>query len=194
MLRRALKRTARRASRVIIRAPCTGTLEGETGCTTPQSKEYRRRPTMAIASPGAVAREAIQRNGWERWHDWNAVVFASMTQWFCEACGAAPGQVILDAACGTGLPSLALAECVRPNGKVVAIDTSTSMIAAAMRIARSAGVGNIEHRPMDVAALEFDDASFDAVTCKEGLMFCADPVKAASELRRVLKPGGRFAV
>jgi 2-polyprenyl-3-methyl-5-hydroxy-6-metoxy-1,4-benzoquinol methylase len=149
---------------------------------------------MAIASPGAVAREAIQRNGWERWHDWNAVVFASMTQWFCEACGAAPGQVILDAACGTGLPSLALAECVRPNGKVVAIDTSTSMIAAAMRIARSAGVGNIEHRPMDVAALEFDDASFDAVTCKEGLMFCADPVKAASELRRVLKPGGRFAV
>ncbi len=137
---------------------------------------------------------ASQRSGWERWHDWNAVVFASVIQWFCEASEAAPGQVILDAACGTGLPSLALAERVRSNGKVVAIDTSTSMIAAAMRVARSAGVANIEHRPMDVAALEFEDASFDAVTCKEGLMFCPDPVKAASELRRVLKPGGRFAV
>jgi ubiquinone/menaquinone biosynthesis C-methylase UbiE len=139
-------------------------------------------------------RETIQRNGWERWHDWNAVVFASLVQWFCEASEAAPGKVVLDAACGTGLPSLALAERVRANGKVVAIDTSTSMIAAAMRIARSAGVTNIEHRPMDLAALGFADGSFDAVTCKEGLMFCPDPVQAAKELRRVLKPGGRFAV
>lgn len=148
----------------------------------------------ALCTGRRVAGETIQRSGWERWHDWNAVVFASMTQWFCAASAAAPGQAILDAACGTGLPSLALAERVRSGGKVIAIDTSTSMIAAAMRIARSAGANNIEHRPMDVTTLEFEDASFDAVTCKEGLMFCADPVQAASELRRVLKPGGRFAV
>ena len=138
--------------------------------------------------------DTIQRSGWERWHDWNAVVFAPMARWFCDAVGAAPGQTILDAACGTGLPSLALAERVHPNGKIVAIDASTSMVAAAMRIARSAGLTNIEHRPMDLAAMEFGDASFDAVTCKEGLMFCADPVKGATELRRVLKPNGRFAM
>jgi ubiquinone/menaquinone biosynthesis C-methylase UbiE len=149
---------------------------------------------MAIASPGAVARETIQRSGWEKWHDWNAVVFASMSRWFCEASGAAPRQVILDAACGTGLPSLALAERVHPGGRVVAIDSSPVMLAAAMRIARSAGIANIEHRPMDLTALTFADASFDAVTCKDGLMFCADPVKGASELRRVLKPNGRFAL
>jgi SAM-dependent methyltransferase len=141
-----------------------------------------------------VATDNVQRSGWEKWHDWNAVVFASMTRWFCDAVGAAPRQSILDAACGTGLPSLALAERVYPGGKVVAIDSSPVMLAAAMRIARSAGVTNIEHRPMDLAALGFPDASFDAVTCKEGLMFCADPVKAASELRRVLKPNGRFAL
>ncbi|HET9444907.1 MAG TPA: class I SAM-dependent methyltransferase [Steroidobacteraceae bacterium] len=138
--------------------------------------------------------EPVQRSGWEKWHDWNAVVFASMTRWFCEASGAAPKQKILDAACGTGLPSLALAERTQPSGKVVAIDASPVMIAAAMRIARSAGLTNIEHLPMDLAALNFPDASFDAVTCKDGLMFCADPVKAASELRRVLKPNGRFAM
>ena len=138
--------------------------------------------------------DIIQRSGWERWHDWNAVVFAPMARWFCDAVGAAPGQTILDAACGTGLPSLALAERVHPNGKIVAIDASTAMVAAAMRIARSAGVTNIEHRPMDLAAMQFGDASFDAVTCKEGLMFCADPVKGATELRRVLKPNGRFAM
>ncbi|HJY38052.1 MAG TPA: class I SAM-dependent methyltransferase, partial [Steroidobacteraceae bacterium] len=141
-----------------------------------------------------MAGETIHRSGWEKWHDWNAVVFASMVRWFCEASGAAPGQTILDAACGTGLPSLALAECVHPGGKVVAIDSSPSMVAAAMRIARSAGVNSIEHRPMDLTKMEFADESFDAVTCKEGLMFCADPLQGASELRRVLKPNGRFAM
>jgi ubiquinone/menaquinone biosynthesis C-methylase UbiE len=141
-----------------------------------------------------VATDNIQRSGWEKWHDWNAVVFAAMTRWFCDASGAAPKKVILDAACGTGLPSLALAERVHPGGRVVAIDSSPVMLAAAMRIARSAGVANIEHRPMDLAALSFDDASFDGVTCKDGLMFCADPVRAASELHRVLRPNGHFAM
>jgi len=141
-----------------------------------------------------VAGETVHRSGWEKWHDWNAVVFASVCRWFCEASGAAPGQIILDAACGTGLPSLALAERVHPGGKIVAIDASTSMVAAAMRIARSAGVNNLEHRAMDLSKMEFADESFDAVTCKEGLMFCADPVQAATELRRVLKPNGRFAM
>lgn len=136
----------------------------------------------------------MQRSGWERWHDWNAVVFASMARWFCDAVAAAPGQIILDAACGTGLPSLALAERVQSNGKVVAIDASPVMLAAAMRIARSAGVNNIEHRPMDLTAMQFADESFDAVTCKDGLMFCADPLRGATELRRVLKPNGRFAM
>ncbi len=141
-----------------------------------------------------MAGETIQRSGWERWHDWNAVVFAPMARWFCDAVGAAPGQIILDAACGTGLPSLALAERVQPNGKVVAIDVSPVMVAAAMRIARSAGVTNIEHRPMDLTTMQFPDESFDAVTCKDGLMFCADPVQGAAELRRVLKANGRFAM
>jgi ubiquinone/menaquinone biosynthesis C-methylase UbiE len=141
-----------------------------------------------------VGGETNQRSGWERWHDWNAVVFASVARWFCDAVGAAPGQTILDAACGTGLPSLALAERVLPDGKVVAIDASPVMVAAAMRIARSAGITNIEHRPMDLTAIQFADESFDAVTCKEGLMFCADAVKGAAELRRVLKPNGRFAM
>jgi SAM-dependent methyltransferase len=143
---------------------------------------------------GDRAIDPVQRSGWEKWHEWNAGVFSSMTSLFCDASGAAPKQVILDAACGTGLPSLALAERTQPTGKVVAIDASPVMLAAAMRIARSAGLSNIEHLPMDLTALNFADASFDAVTCKDGLMFCAEPVKAASELRRVLKPNGRFAM
>lgn len=133
-------------------------------------------------------------SGWEKWHDWNAKVMRPMTSWFCQASGAAPGHTILDAACGTGLPSLALAHCVRPGGKVLAIDISGEMVATARRKAALAGIDNIEHREMDLAALDLPDAAFDAVTCSFALMFCPDPVKAASELHRVLRPQGRLAI
>jgi len=46
---------------------------------------------------------------------------------------------------------------------------------------------------MNMQALEFPDATFDAATCRFGMMFCPDPVKAAAEIHRVLKPGAHFA-
>jgi len=55
------------------------------------------------------------------------------------------------------------------------------------------GLDNLVTREMDMQALAFPDASFDAATCRFGLMFCPDPVKAAAEIHRVLKPGARFA-
>jgi SAM-dependent methyltransferase len=68
------------------------------------------------------------------------------------------------------------------------------MLRGAARKAKAAGIANIEHREMSAEALDFPDASFDAVTLKDGLMFCPDPVKALAEIRRVLRPGGRFAL
>jgi SAM-dependent methyltransferase len=61
------------------------------------------------------------------------------------------------------------------------------------RKALKLGLDNLEAREMDMQALAFPDATFDAATCRFGMMFCPDPVKAASEIRRVLKPGARFA-
>jgi SAM-dependent methyltransferase len=117
-----------------------------------------------------------------------------ITEWFCDAIAAAPGHAVLDAACGTGLPSLAIAERLLPDGKVIAIDASAEMVGAARRKAAAAGLANVEHLQSDVASLPFADGSFDAATCAFGLMFCSDPTQGASELRRVLKPGGRFAI
>jgi len=141
-----------------------------------------------------MAEALIKESGWEIWHDWNARTMRPITTWFCEAIRAAPGQTVLDVACGTGIPALAVAERVAPNGKVVATDVSAAMLGSAERVAKARGVENIEHREMDGMKLDFPDASFDAVTSKDGIIFCADPVEAVRELRRVLKPGGRFAV
>jgi SAM-dependent methyltransferase len=101
---------------------------------------------------------------------------------------------VVDIACGTGQPSLAIAARVQPGGTVVATDVASSMLAAASRRAKESGIDNIEFVEMDAEDLRFGDAVFDAVSCACGLMFCTDPGKAVSEMRRVLVPGGRFAI
>ena len=131
--------------------------------------------------------------GWERWGDWFDRNSGNLAGWLCDAAGLKPGHVALDLACGSGQPSATAAQRVRPGGRIVATDLSPDMVAVTQRKAQALGLDNLEAREMDMQALTFPDASFDAATCRFGLMFCPDPAKAASEIRRVLKPGARFA-
>jgi enediyne biosynthesis protein CalE5 len=131
--------------------------------------------------------------GWERWGDWFDRNSGNLAGWLCDAAGLKPGDIALDLACGAGQPSATAAGRVRPGGRVVATDLSPDMVAVTARKAQKLGLDNLEAREMDMQALAFPDASFDGATCRFGLMFCPDPVKAASEIRRVLKPGARFA-
>jgi SAM-dependent methyltransferase len=145
------------------------------------------------ADESGRASTKTETSGWEKWHDWQAGIMRPVTDWYLRATALRPGQTSLDVACGSGLPAHALAERVGPTGKVVAIDVSAKMLAATRRKAEALGLRNLETREAAVDGVGGADASFDAVTCKDGLMFFPDIAAAVREMRRVLKPGGRYA-
>lgn len=104
-----------------------------------------------------------------------------------------PGSSVLDLGCGAGRTTLALDAL---GYRVVGVDLSPEMIAAARRQAERAGVARVEWRIMDASRLEFPDASFDhalfAYNGYESVMKAADRERVWAEARRVLRPGGVF--
>lgn len=100
-----------------------------------------------------------------------------------------PHDSALDIATGGGHTALALAKIAR---SVVATDVTVEMLAAAEKHLRSKGISNVEFRAADAQALPFDDSSFDIVTCRIAAHHFPQPMKFVREVRRVLRPGGRF--
>jgi SAM-dependent methyltransferase len=105
-----------------------------------------------------------------------------------------PGERVLELACGPGGLGLAAAKRVAPEGEVVLSDVVAEMTSVASRRADALGLRNVSTRELDLERIEQPDGSYDVVLCREGLMFAVDPARGASEIRRVLRPGGRFAL
>ena len=131
--------------------------------------------------------------GWERHDGWFEQHSRDLSGWLCDAALIGPGMQTLDVACGAGHPAVTAAQRVMPGGRVTAIDLSPDMVAVTRRKAERLGLRNLEAQEMDVQSLTFKDDAFDAATCRFGLMFCPDPVRGASEIRRVLKSKANFA-
>ena len=104
------------------------------------------------------------------------------------------GERALDIACGTGLVTFPAADAVGPSGAVVATDLSDVMVARVAEEAARRGARQVSSARMDAEALDCPDATFDAALCALGLMYMPDPVRALSEMHRVLRPGGRAVV
>jgi SAM-dependent methyltransferase len=105
-----------------------------------------------------------------------------------------PGERVVELACGAGGPGLAAAELVAPDGEVVLSDGSVEMAAIATARAAALALRNVSSRVLDLEQIEEPDAAYDVVLCREGLMLTPDPARAAREIRRILRPGGRVAL
>ncbi|MFP5220334.1 MAG: class I SAM-dependent methyltransferase [Actinomycetes bacterium] len=102
----------------------------------------------------------------------------------------APGERVLDVACGTGLVARLAAEAVGPEGTVAGLDPTPGML----QLARSVSPAGIDWYEAPAEAMPLPDAAFDVVLCAMGLQFFEDKLQGLREMRRVLAPGGRAVV
>jgi SAM-dependent methyltransferase len=76
----------------------------------------------------------------------------------------------------------------------VSSDASEAMLEVARRRAAELGVENVEFAQLQLEWIDLPAASVDAALCRWGVMLIVDPPAAVKEVRRVLRPGGRFAL
>jgi len=110
-----------------------------------------------------------------------------------DAVEVAPGQRVLDIACGTGVVTRHAAARVGSGGEVTAVEVNPGMLA----VARAAAAGMpapIRWHEAGAEQLPLADASIDVVLCQQGLQFFYDPAAALAEMRRIARPGGRLGV
>ncbi len=132
--------------------------------------------------------------GWADHADYIDQRAAQLTAELLELAAPRPGERLLELACGPGGLGLAAAPRVAPGGEVVLSDVALEMVAIAAQRAAALGLDNVSAHVLDIEQIDEPDGAYDVVLCREGLMFAVDPARAAGEIRRVLRPGGRAAV
>ena len=143
--------------------------------------------------------ESIRRwsgvaRGWGAQRDLMSEGTAPVMTWLVDALRLAPGQTVLELACGPGETGLRAAERVRPGGKLIATDAAEPMVELVRERAQQLGLDDVEARVMDAEWIDLPTASVDAVVCRWGYMLLADPGASLRETRRVLRPGGRVSL
>jgi SAM-dependent methyltransferase len=108
----------------------------------------------------------------------------------CEAVDVAAGERVLDVAAGTGNAALAAA---RRGAEVTACDYVPALLEGARRRAAADGLVVVT-QDADAEALPFADDAFDVVLSTFGVMFTPDQERAANELLRTCRPGGRIGL
>lgn len=117
-------------------------------------------------------------------------VIASVGPLVVERAGVSGDDVVLDVACGSGNATIPAA---MTGATTTGLDLTPELLEAGRKAAAEAGV-EIDWVEGDAQDMPFNDASFDVVTSVFGCMFAPDQRRAAAEIARVLRPGGRMVV
>ncbi len=106
----------------------------------------------------------------------------------------APAIVALDIGCGTGFPSIELAERLGPSARVHGLDPWRPALERARAKAAARGVPHVVFDHGDATCMPYADAHFDLIVSNLGLNNLRDADAAVAECHRVLRPGGRLAL
>lgn len=139
----------------------------------------------------------VQRYGWDAASElyeegWRGPL-APAQQTLLRVANIKPAERVLEAACGSGLVTRALAEAVGPTGEVLATDLSQNMVDLTAWSCADAGYGQVRTARMSADDLVVAPESFDAAVCALGLMYVPDPGRAAASMAQATRPGGRVA-
>jgi ubiquinone/menaquinone biosynthesis C-methylase UbiE len=148
-------------------------------------------PPAATAAPDLAVVKTRQQAAWSSGN--YAVVGTTLQivgENLCEALDLHSGQTVLDVAAGNGNATLAAA---RRWCEVTSTDYVSALLERGRMRAEAEGL-TVEFQQADAEALPFTGNSFDAVVSTFGVMFTANQDKAAAELLRVCKPGGKIGL
>jgi SAM-dependent methyltransferase len=138
-----------------------------------------------------LTEDEVRVRAWAQVREPLELQLAPLGQRALKALAARPGENVLDIGCGGGTTALELARAVAPDGAIVAIDLSATVLAIAQRAAMRCQLVRFVHG--DAEVFPFEPASFDAAFSRFGVMFFADPTAAFINIRRSLRPNGRLA-
>ena len=103
-----------------------------------------------------------------------------------------PGEMVLDLGCGAGFDACVAASLVGPAGQVVGVDVTPEMVNRAWEFAALLPFRHLSFQVASGEKLPFPHQFFDVVTSNGVFNLIIDKDKAAEEIFRVLKPGGRL--
>jgi SAM-dependent methyltransferase len=151
-------------------------------------------PPEPQKGPGGPDFGAIKAKQQATWSTGDYAVIGTTLQivgeTLCDRVEVSPADRVLDVACGNGNAALAAA---RRYATVTGIDYVPALLERARARAAADGLA-LELREADAEALPFEDGGFDVVLSIFGVMFAPDQRRAARELARVCRPGGRIGL
>ena len=149
----------------------------------------------ASSSPSSVQQDASVPDQYDRWariYDrfWRRYMNHTLPV-VQKMAAVAPGERVLDVACGTGELLHRIAQTT-PSADLTGVDLAPAMVARARSKLRNVPHAQVE--PVDAHHLPFEDASFDVLLCANTFHYFTHPAQVLSEAQRVLRADGRLVI